>query len=127
MNKQLLMAFVGSLAVTAAALTGCNPAGTQSANVAAETKKANTGHEVCTDEVVTLTREPKDKNQVAGTAIGAVVGGVLGNQIGQGDGKKLATVGGAVAGGYAGNKIQENAQEKNTYQETRRTCRMVYD
>jgi uncharacterized protein YcfJ len=128
MNKQLLIAVVGSLAVTAAALAGCGPAGTQSGNVAAAAAKpANAGHEECVDEVVTLTRKPRDKDQLAGTAVGAVIGGVLGNQVGHGDGKKLATVGGAVAGGYAGNKIQENAQEKNTYQETRRTCRMVYD
>jgi uncharacterized protein YcfJ len=118
MNKQLLVVVVGSMAVTAAALIGCSPAGTQSANA---------GHEECTNEVVTLTRKPKDKDQIAGTAVGAVIGGVLGNQIGQGDGKTLATVGGAVAGGYTGNKIQKKAQEENTYQETKRTCRMVYN
>jgi uncharacterized protein YcfJ len=118
MNRQILIrAVMGSLALMAAtALTGCGPE---------EPKAARVGHEECTDEVVTLTRKPKDKDQVAGTVTGAVIGGVLGNQVGHGDGKKVATVAGAVVGGIAGNKIQESAQEKNTYQETRRTCRTV--
>jgi uncharacterized protein YcfJ len=89
--------------------------------------QARVGHEECRDEVVTLTRHTKDPDQITGTVIGAAIGGVLGNQVGGGDGKKLATVGGAVAGGYAGNKIQEDMQEKNTYQETRRVCQTVYD
>ncbi|WP_053096236.1 glycine zipper 2TM domain-containing protein [Frateuria defendens] len=41
----------------------------------------------------------------AGAIIGAVAGGVLGNQVGQGKGRKLATVAGAVGGGIAGNRI----------------------
>ena len=130
MNRQLHHgAIAGLLAITtAAALIGCSPAGSSSTNVAADTKQAKVGHEVCTDEVVTLTRQPKDKDQIAGTAIGAIIGGVVGNKVGgHGDGKKVATAAGAVAGGYAGNKIQTNAQENNTYQETKRTCRMVYD
>ena len=94
---------------------------------AAVAKAAPVAREECHDETVTLTREPKDRKQVAGTAVGAVIGGVLGNQIGKGDGKTLATVGGAAVGGYAGNKIQENAQEKNTYTETKRVCKTVYD
>jgi len=40
-----------------------------------------------------------------GAIIGAVAGGVLGNQVGQGKGRKLATVGAAVGGGFAGNAI----------------------
>ena len=126
MNKQfLLRAVTASLALTAgAALVGCNEDKASTAPVA-HTKSV--AREECRDEVITHTVEPKDKNQIVGTAVGAVIGGVLGNQIGSGDGKKLATVGGAVAGGYAGNKIQENNQKKNTYQETKRVCKTVYD
>ena len=96
-------------------------------NTTIDAKTARVGHEECRDEVVTLTQPTKDPDQIAGTVVGAVIGGVLGNQVGGGDGKKLATAGGAVAGGYAGNKIQENMQEKNTYQETKRVCETVYD
>ncbi len=123
MNKNIVLrGLMGLLvATTAIAVVGCGEEDAKTANA------APVGREVCRDEVVTLTREPKDNKQIGGTAVGAVIGGVLGNQIGSGDGKKLATVGGAVAGGYAGNKIQENMQEKNTYQETQRVCEMVYD
>ena len=120
MNKQLIIgSIVGALAITAvAAVAGYRTM---------DTKTANVGREECRDEIVTLTRQTKDPDQIAGTVVGAVIGGALGNQVGGGDGKKLATVGGAVAGGYAGNKIQENMQENNTYQETQRKCRTVYD
>jgi uncharacterized protein YcfJ len=123
MNKNIVIrGFMGLLvATTAVAVVGCGEEDGKTANA------APVAREVCRDEVVTLTREPKDRKQIGGTAVGAVIGGVLGNQIGSGDGKKLATVGGAVAGGYAGNQIQENMQEKNTYQETRRVCETVYD
>ncbi len=36
---------------------------------------------------------------------GAVVGGLLGNQVGDGNGKKLATLAGIIGGGYVGNEI----------------------
>jgi uncharacterized protein YcfJ len=128
MNKLLYGVIVGSLAIAAtASITGCGPEDQKSVNAAANAP-AKVGHEECTDEVVTLTRKPKDKDQIAGTVAGAVIGGVLGNKVGgKGDSQTVATVAGAAAGGYAGNKIQENAQEKNTYQETKRTCRMVYN
>lgn len=126
MNKQLLVGgIVGALAVTAvAAFAGYRSMDT---NKTIDAKTARVGHEECRDEIVTLTKPTKDPDQIAGTVVGAVIGGVLGNQVGGGDGKKLATAGGAVAGGYAGNKIQENMQENNTYQETKRVCETVYD
>lgn len=118
MNKQLIIGgVVGALAITAvAAFAGYRTL---------ETKTASAPREVCHDELVTVTRPTKDPNQIAGTVAGAVVGGVLGNQIGSGDGKKLATAGGAIAGGYAGNQIQEGMQERNTYQELQRVCKIV--
>lgn len=133
MNKQLVIGgIVGAVAVTAIGAVGgyrmLNP-GVYAEVLAVEPamKTVSVPREECRDELVTLTRPIKDPDQIAGTVAGAVIGGVLGNQVGGGDGKKLATVGGAVGGGYAGNKIQEGMQERNTYQESRRTCKTVTD
>lgn len=79
----------------------------------------------CHDELVTTHVPVKDHNQIAGTAIGAVAGGLLGNQVGGGKGRTLATVAGVVGGGYAGKRIQENRQENNVTQSTRRRCTTV--
>jgi uncharacterized protein YcfJ len=127
MNKQFVARGLAVfLSVSAGAvLVGCNESDAKAQTVAANA--APVAREECHDETITHTKPVKDKNQIAGTAVGAVLGGVLGHQIGGGDGKKLATAGGAIAGGYAGNKIQENAQEKNTYTETKRVCKTVYD
>jgi uncharacterized protein YcfJ len=133
MNKQLVVGgIVGALSVTAiGAVAGYRML--DEANYAEviavkpATKSVNAPREECRDELVTRTHPTKDPNQIAGTVAGAVVGGVLGNQVGDGRGKQLATVGGAAAGAYAGNKIQESMQERNTYQETQRTCETVSD
>jgi uncharacterized protein YcfJ len=122
MKDKILIRGVAAI-FTVAAMAGCN----EDAKQASIAQAAPVAREECHDETVTHTRDAKDRHQVAGTVAGAVIGGVLGSQIGKGDGKKLATAGGAVAGGYAGNKIQENAQEKNTYTETKRVCKTVYD
>ena len=45
-----------------------------------------------------------------GVATGAVVGGLLGNQIGNGNGRTLATVAGAIGGGYAGNEVEKRSR-----------------
>lgn len=74
-------------------------------------------HTVCEDVVVQDT--PKDSNQIAGMAIGAVGGGLLGHMVGGGKGKTLATVAGAVGGGYAGKKVEEHQQAKHTHTEQR--------
>jgi len=81
--------------------------------------------QVC--ENVRVQNTPKDKHQIAGTAIGAVAGGLLGHQVGGGKGKTLATVGGAVAGGYAGKKVQENHQENHEGRHIERRCHYVDD
>jgi uncharacterized protein YcfJ len=52
--------------------------------------------------------EPRDKNRIAGTAIGAVVGGAVGRDIGDRD---ITTAAGAAAGALAGRAIQEEIQE----------------
>lgn len=130
MNKPYLHRVIATSLVlgAAAALAGCNEGSGNGATAQVPAAQAKSvAREECHDEVITHTAEPKDNHQIAGTAVGAVIGGVIGNQFGSGDGKKLATVGGAVAGGYAGNKIQENNQDKRTWQETKRVCKTVYD
>lgn len=93
----------------------------------AVTKKVKEPHEECHEKTVTHQREVKDKNRIAGKAIGAVLGGVLGNQVGGGDGKKVATVAGAVAGGYAGDRVQNNMQKNDTYTTVENVCNTVYE
>jgi uncharacterized protein YcfJ len=83
--------------------------------------------QVCKDEVVTRKAPVRDRDRIAGTAIGAVVGGLLGNQIGAGGGRTVATVGGAAAGGYAGNQIQKNMQDSDTQSRRQTHCKTEYD
>ena len=81
----------------------------------------------CHDAQITQKKPVKDEQRIAGSAIGAVIGGILGNQVGDGDGRKLATAAGAVAGGVAGNKIQKRVQDGNTETVTEKRCTTVYD
>ena len=90
-----------------------------------DTKSAS--HRECRDVEVTHRAPVKDKDKIAGTAIGAVVGGLVGNQVGGGRGRDLATVAGAVGGGIAGRKIQENQQDKRTVTSVQERCRTVKD
>jgi uncharacterized protein YcfJ len=83
--------------------------------------------EVCRDEPVVQQAPVRDEHRVAGTLIGAAIGGLLGNQIGDGDGRRIATVAGAAAGGYAGNRIQDRVQRSNTVTTTERRCETVYE
>ena len=54
------------------------------------------------------------EHQGEGTGLGAiggaVVGGVLGNQIGDGSGRRVATVAGAAGGAYAGHQIEKHVK-----------------
>ena len=86
-----------------------------------------TPREHCEDVQVQKQAPVKDKNRLAGTAIGAVAGGLIGSQIGGGKGKTLATVGGAAAGGYAGNQVQKNMQQKDVVTSTERQCKTVQE
>ena len=132
MNKSVVAgAIIGALAVTAIGAFGYQKLDRADyaavIDVKPTTKTVSVPREECHDEMVTLTRETKDPHQITGTVIGAVLGGVIGNQVGGGRGKDVAKVGGAAAGGYAGNKIQEGMQERNTYQESQRTCKTLHD
>jgi uncharacterized protein YcfJ len=91
------------------------------------TKKVKIPHEECHDQTVVHQKEVKDKNRIAGKAVGAVLGGVLGHQVGGGNGKKVATVAGAVAGGYAGDRVQDNMQKNDTYTTVEKVCSKTYE
>jgi len=54
----------------------------------------------------------------AGAIIGGVVGGALANNIGQGNGRTLATIAGAVGGGILGNSIEKSQRQTISYQIT---------
>ena len=77
-------------------------------------------------EKVEVQRSSSDPNRVAGTAVGAVIGGLVGNQIGDGKGRKLATVGGAVAGGAIGRKVQGDRQEARGDRVIETRCERVW-
>lgn len=110
--------------VCMAALAGCY----ESEANGVQANAGKTPREVCTEQVVTRTKEPKDKNRVVGTVAGALVGGVVGNEVGgKGTSQDIATVAGAAAGGYAGNRVQKDMQDDNTEQTVERTCRTVYE
>lgn len=90
-------------------------------------EQIKTPRKVCKDELVTQQAPVRDRDRIAGTAVGAVVGGILGNQVGSGSGKTLATVGGVAAGAYAGNRIQKNVQESDTATVRETRSKTVYD
>ena len=50
-----------------------------------------------------------------GTVAGGVLGGLLGHQVGNGNGKTVATVLGAAGGAYAGNKVEQNMKTVTVY------------
>lgn len=106
---------------------GAGPAFAQVISVVPVRDDNSASHRECHDVEVTQKAPVKDKDRIAGTAIGAVVGGVLGNQVGGGRGRDLATVAGAVGGGIAGRKIQENQQDKRTVTSVQERCRTVKD
>ena len=56
---------------------------------------------------------PRGQTSGGGALIGAIAGGVLGNSVGDGDGRKAATVIGAVLGGTIGNNIERNGRYRN--------------
>ncbi len=47
----------------------------------------------------------------AGAVIGGVLGAVAGNQIGDGSGRRVATVAGAAGGAYIGNRVEKNRKQ----------------
>ncbi|HWL62581.1 MAG TPA: glycine zipper 2TM domain-containing protein [Steroidobacteraceae bacterium] len=114
--------------VCMAMLAGCYESEAAGTQANADPGAGKTPREVCTEQVVTRSKEPKDKNRVVGTVAGALVGGVVGNEVGgKGTSQDIATVAGAAAGGYAGNRVQKGLQDGQTEQTVERTCRTVYE
>ena len=70
--------------------------------------------------VVQSVHEVDTKGQGSGVGVvgGAVVGGVLGHQVGDGDGRKVATVVGAVGGALLGNEIEKRVKSTKSYEIT---------
>ena len=60
--------------------------------------------------------DTKGQGSGAGAVGGAVVGGVLGHQVGDGDGRKVATVVGAVGGALIGNEIEKQVRTAKSYE-----------
>jgi len=73
------------------------------------------GEQECWDEQVAAVADPKDRNRIAGTAVGAVVGGAVGKDVGDRD---ITTAVGAAAGALIGRKVQEEIQENRADQRT---------
>jgi outer membrane lipoprotein SlyB len=77
---------------------------------------------ICAECGVVQSVHEVDTNGPGGSGIGvvggAVVGGVLGNQVGEGNGRKLATVVGAVGGAFAGNEIEKRVNVAKSYEIT---------
>ena len=73
---------------------------------------------VCADcATVTAVTPVEREGQTSGTGAvaGGVLGAVIGNQIGQGQGKDVATVLGAIGGGIAGNQVEKKMKKITVY------------
>src|SRR5690606_6777731 len=62
-----------------------------------------------TVRAVNLVENPGEGSGL-GAIAGGVVGGILGNQIGDGSGRRIATVAGAAGGAYAGHQIEKRVK-----------------
>ena len=90
-------------------------------------RTVKTPRQVCKDVFVSHRAPVRDRDRIAGTAVGALFGGLFGNQIGAGSGRTVAAIGGAAAGGYAGNRIQKNMQDSDTESTRQTRCKTEYD
>ena len=68
------------------------------------------------ESVTPIERTTKADGPGIGAVGGGVLGAVLGNQVGQGNGRTVATILGAIGGGLAGNAIEKNAKKETVYQ-----------
>ena len=107
--------------------TSISPAFARVVSVTPVKETITTPRQLCRDEVVQHTEQPRDKHQITGIAAGAVIGGILGNQVGDGRGRDLATLAGAVAGGFGGKKVQQDVQTGKTVSTIEQRCETVYD
>ena len=68
------------------------------------------------ESVTPIERTTKADGPGVGAVGGGVLGAVLGNQVGQGNGRTVATILGAIGGGLAGNAIEKNMKKETVYQ-----------
>ncbi len=68
------------------------------------------------ESVTAIERTTKPDGPGVGAVAGGVAGAVLGNQVGQGNGRTVATILGAIGGGFAGNAIEKNVRKETVYQ-----------
>jgi outer membrane lipoprotein SlyB len=64
--------------------------------------------------VIVSMREVDTEGEASG--VGAVGGGAIGNPVGQGTGKKIATVAGAAGGAVAGHQIEKYVKRETSYE-----------
>ena len=140
-NLMLAGAIVAPIAVGASAVGGYNLYQQQAEfnrariiNVAQVTKmeKVPFKRQECHQEEVVKIEKKKTESEgwkAGSTALGAVIGGAIGNQVGDGRGKKLATVAGAAVGGKIGHDVYKETHKpeevKKVTQEER--CTEVTD
>ncbi|MFZ6850007.1 glycine zipper 2TM domain-containing protein [Undibacterium sp. RuRC25W] len=67
-------------------------------------------------ESIRAVEQQEAQSSGLGAVAGAVLGGVLGHQVGNGNGRTLATVAGAVGGGYAGNAVEKRTHTNTVYE-----------
>lgn len=68
------------------------------------------------ESVKAIQRTTKADGPGIGAVAGGVAGAVLGHQVGNGNGRTVATVLGAIGGGFAGNAIEKNMKKETVYQ-----------
>jgi outer membrane lipoprotein SlyB len=68
------------------------------------------------ESVTPVQRSTKPAGVGIGTVAGGVLGAVVGNQVGQGNGRTVATILGAIGGGFAGNAVEKNVRIETVYQ-----------
>ncbi len=81
------------------------PAPVQHTQVAQASSHHQASHVIHNDGRSYPAQAPATQNSPVGIGVGAVIGGLLGSQVGNGNGRTLATIAGAVGGGYVGNEV----------------------
>ena len=84
-------------------------------------------YQECYDQQVAVSNPVRQNQNVAGSIIAGAIGGVIGHQIGEGQGKDIATVGGAILGTIVGgNSMGRHPQQAQSHYESRRNCVTKY-
>ena len=89
------------------------------------TVEVSTPRQECWDEEVTHTNP--GRRSATPVILGTIIGGVLGNQIGDGRGKKIATVAGSLLGASIGSDNAHANTRHNVYTSVEQRCRVSND